>query len=644
MEDYVTMAKIISKKRIAAGLFALSAGLVLASCDPVVATPTNYTSPIVMNKDGSEVDLSQFLKGEGIDENIIGKIYDSITSEKNSKVVDQLLKVISDKMYGSYAEILKAQSNADARTAYIAAHKDTFNPDDNAEMAAARFDNFAKDIKERISEAFYNEIISGSYNDDEGRFDEKKFYMAHYYEFYDIEFTGENKFFVTNELTRKNALESLTGTYYIEEGKTGRGYIDEKIFPQVIKDKMVEEYILKNNAGALGRAYARKVQYIKVSYDNDVLPTHLMREYAKEYIESPSAVSAENTALDFTVLGNTLKGWHDVDEETGTVTPVAVKSGDTYAEAYPELTLMMNTLGYNTDAQIKAEIFNEKSKVFVTLKKDVSYDGFNLPANGVYFKESKLGAWIDSYNKAQDAIADGRFAASEDKTELDKLTANNKSCEFNLRKEVISIAKQEYTTEGWFVKNGGLSELPSELRDRLFNINVAHVLDTNDGVRYEDSTVTDDKYLKEADANGHYKLGAYEYGNEKNRNRTPYLRNVNGKKFVIPADVVSYEKDKYNYIYQDVNNKAFYIVQVFEAPSTTKLNTENEDSYAKVYPTDKFKTEEIQRAVAKVLGTKDTYIKDAYFDYLDQFTYEYYDTSFRDYFQGEYPDLFPDND
>ena len=174
------MEKHISKKFFA-GILALSAGFILASCDPVSAVPKNYNSPIIASTDG-EINL---------DGNNLGTLYDSITSERNSKIVNDILSQIAEKKFGTYAEFLDACSSAEKQTAYVNAHSDFFGTDENKD---ARFTAFKADLEERISEYFYNEITSGSYNDDLGRFSEKKLYNAHKYELYDLGAVDEANF------------------------------------------------------------------------------------------------------------------------------------------------------------------------------------------------------------------------------------------------------------------------------------------------------------------------------------------------------------------------------------------------------------------------------------------------------------------
>jgi hypothetical protein len=40
-----------------------------------------------------------------------------------------------------------------------------------------------------------------------------------------------------------------------------------------------------------------------------------------------------------------------------------------------------------------------------------------------------------------------------------------------------TLRKRDFTTDGWYIKNGGLESLPSEIRTRLFNIGVANGVD-----------------------------------------------------------------------------------------------------------------------------------------------------------------------
>ena len=575
------MEKHISKKFLA-GILALSAGCVLAACDPVSAVPQNYNDPIIASTDG-EIKL---------DGNNLGTLYDSITSERNSKIVEKILSQIAEKKFGSYADFLKACSNTEEQTKFVNAHSDFFGTDENKD---ARFTDFKNDLNERISEYFYNEITSGSYNDDLGRFSEKKLYNAHKYELYDLAEVAETSFktfFVDKELTKENAFSKLNGAAYqvAEEGK--RGYIQEKVYPDILRNKLVEDYIYKNNPSSLGRAYARKLSYVKISYEGESkFADSLMEKFATTYIEA-----AGN--LDFSIIENAYKGFRPyTGDGTDLIAPLNASETALY-EATAE-----------TIEVLAADVATQYTHMGIVI----------VPA-GEYYKDSKIGKILEDYAKAIKGEEQGRFPTEENKTALDSFTSDGKSKQYGLLQKVTALMKEDYTTDGWFVKNGGVTELPSAIRDRLFNIRVANSLD-------DDSLINEDSAEK---------MGAYEYvDGDKSKDkltRLPYLRNIYGKKVVLPSKSLSFDKDPYNYIYHDVDGKAFYVCEVLEAPSTAKLN-----EASTVYTA--LEKEEISRQVAKILGTKDSYIKDAYTEYLNKYVFVFFDTSLYDYFKSEYPDL-----
>ena len=622
------MEKHISKK-LFAGILALSAGFILASCDPVSAVPQNYNHSIITSTDG-EIDL---------DGNNLGSLYDSITSERNSKIVEKILAQIAEKKFGTYAEFLEASNDPSKVATYVANHKEFLGED--ATEAAARFESFEKDIKERISEYFYNEITSGSYNDDLGRFSEEKLYNAHRYELYDLHELDEtadaeviaNKFFVTKELDKNKVFDAteenyLKGVYYnLGEGK--RGYIEEKVYPDILRNKLVEDYIYRNNASSLGRAYGRKVNYVKVSYDGESLLTgKLMEEFAKAKIQ----VASTEEQINFELVANAVKGFSTFGAATSFVDAIVPLAAEGTGDLY---NLLKATYGAPDASDNGNAISVEYAVDGENNFKYMGAETIVLIPEGRYYKETKLGKILEEYKKAIKAEKEGRFPADENKAALDSFTSDGKTKEYGLLQKLISLAKEDYTTEGWFVKNGGLTELPSAIRDRLFNIKVASSLDVTDA--------EDANFL--VDENSAEKMGAYEYPKgdttKDKLTRLPYLRKIYGKKVVLPSKSLSYDKDKFNYIYHDIDAKAFYICEVLEAPSTAKLNANSkEDAYKKADGSvDTAKIENVSRQVAKILGTKDSYIKDAYTEYLNKYEFTFFDTSLYEYFKSEYPDL-----
>ena len=583
------------------GLLALSAGLLLASCDPVHALPKNHAENIVMNEDASSIDVK---------DNDLLQIYNLIESGKNEEVVSLILSEIAEKRFGTYKEFYEAANGSDeVRDAYIAAHKEYFGEDENK---VTRFNDFVEDIASRISESFYNEITSGSYNDQDGKFSEEKLYNAKRYDLYDLPAASAevqaNKFYVTKDLTKDNALDYLVGEYFnFEEGK--RGYIEEKVFPEILKNKLVESYIYDNNPSSLGRAYARKINYIKVSYDEEFASLwKLLKKFSAEYIEKEQASSLKDN---FELITSAVKGFTEFDENK--------MVNSVYADASEDA----------TSAKVKALLeeahageTDDVKYITVPVSDDYKYGtSITLVPAGTYYRDTKLGKILESYEDAIQAEKDGRFATTSQKAELDKFTGEGKSKEYGLMQKLISLAKEDYTTDGWFLKNGGATELPSAIRDRLFNIKVANILDDNVSSESHKAALPVEETIGEYD--------------EKN-----YLRNISGNKLMLSSEASTFENEHYNYIHQDVDGKAFYIVEVLEAPSTAKFNEKSETVYKKADgAVDKVRIEQLSRQVAKILGTKDSYIKDAYTDILEDYEFKFYDSSLFDYLNSEYPDL-----
>ena len=99
-----------------------------------------------------------------------------------------------------------------------------------------------------------------------------------------------------------------------------------------------------------------------------------------------------------------------------------------------------------------------------------------------------------------------------------------------------------------------------------------------------------------------------------------------------------------NFVIHDDGTSSFYIVNVEEAPSTSKLNRENTDTgYIAMDPAEPLKSEGFAREISRVLGTRDSYKNDAYASYIELYSVAYHDTSIYDYFKSEYPELFEDD-
>lgn len=636
--------------RLFAGFLALSCAFVLGACDPITATPSSYKEPILLNEDGTPVSTN---------DNVMGKIYDTISSNKNDTTLQLILSELADQKYGSYDKIMAAyNSNSNSQIMeYVNSHKEVFvRENDTQELQIARFKQFAEDIKNRVSETFYALITSGSYNDEStGRFDEEKLYTKLSEELWDLQPapTTWKKFYVTSELTKENALDHLTKELYsypesqavagLPEGVEykARGYIEKKVFPQVLKDKLVEEYIYNNEYSSLGRSYARKVNYVKVPYTSKSLSyvDYVTKNFVNEFVYKPYTNEADEE-LKFDFIDKAIIGFEKINDKAGqdvgsTQYPLITltSSGGTYVPYSGDYITYSNAVNksyYESLNGKQNQLPMVEVKALTNSKDYTTNSGMPIfDQDFQVYPNTKLGELLDSYNKALRARDNGLLATDDDMTEYEKFS-NGESLADVLKNKIISLAKEDNTVNGWFVKNGGITELPSALRDRLFKTNVA--ADFEDG------------YILETAADR--TIGKYRYvdGDPSKTmiDRVPFVRNIENRKFIMSANAEKFDTNNDNFIYTD--GSSFYICQVLEAVSTSKLDVDNNKAYKNGDTVDVMKIENFARQIAKVLSTKDTYITNAYTKYLEKYGFEFYDSSLYDYFKGQYPDLFDDED
>lgn len=606
------MARNTAKKVLLTGIFALSSAFILAACDNVEAIPQNYQNPIVY-KDGNAFDD---------EENKYGDLYEQLIDNKNEAVVSTLLEKIAEKEFGTYAELKEcfdSEGNVieEKAKAHIAKYGHEFMEDDDGnyeskgmnadQIRMERFKLFFEDLNERIDKVVYDEINSDTenYRDslDKTKFVEEKYARAKREANFDIKhFTEDGKVeegysfaekFITSTFTEKNVR-----SYFNEFDDTYGDYITKKIIPDVYRDKLIEEYIIDNNYSALGRAYGRQINYVKVSSLGDDSNTayRLVHLFAEQKLNT---IDAE-TAVSFDSLVSWFKGFK------------GVKLG---ASGNPEIVNL--DAADLADTSELAAIYGKARKLKAKCDKDPSFDGSDLfnslvpygidPNTFTFYENTKLGEILKNYEKAVVGGAT-RFASDEDNTQYQNFTDSGKqSKERGLIKKITELALEKYSDEGWFVKNdtaNPLEKLPETVKSRLFNIKVANDFDRED----------------------------WSYDREKS-----YFNELKGHKYLTPAAAKDVD---YNFIIEDEDGSNLYIVEILEAASTSKLTKSVDNAKSYVNSGNPFKCEEVARHIAKILGTKDTYKTNAYTSYLKLYTFTYHDTSVYDYIKETYPDLF----
>lgn len=632
------MAKHTNK--ILKGLLVLSAGFALAACDTVNALPTNYEEPIVNRVGEGEYKL---------DDNQLGKIWEAIVSGKAEYIHSELIYEIATSQFGTYftsneegAEKGIANISTDEEIkAFISKHSAVFVREGDSKLAGSddesviytkvrkpRFEAFKADIEERLAEKLYGEITSGNYNEKDGRFSELKLALAHYFEGYDIDVLNTDeaweagvakagdwyKAYITSSIEKED-LDDIKTVVHVARYKN---YLEKKVLRDIYSEKLIEEYVLQNKYSTLGRAYARHASYVKLSYSNEnkVFANKLLRHYAKAVIVTGSEPAEETVA-------NTWRGLQDLTfDEDGELTGIV--PGTNYNSAlatdFPTTTIedRLTDEGYDVS---KLNATAEETKV-------LTY---------AYIKESKVGELLERYFKACRAVIDGsiHIADSKDQTELDSFTGTNAHSRVKgIKEELSKLVLEDYTVDEWGLKNGGFSDLPSGVRDRLFNINVANVVDnfTTDIVIDKAKGTTAADYAEDTTEHlGRYATsGAYSY-----------VRYVKEHYYLNKADAQHYDDDHYSYIFDEDNS--YVIINIKDAANSTKLNVDHPKGYASIKSDDPLFTENTAREIAKLLGTKESYKSDAYESYLEKYNLKFSDQELYDYFVAQYPDLYGDN-
>ena len=517
-----------------------------------------------------------------------------------SAVLDKILYQFAVSVFGKYnkvaapydsTEITLSEAAADETKAreFIDKHKAYWTTDEKGnrltdaaskaselERVQAKF----KAIEDRIAKDLYGDISGGSYST-RGEFSEKKYLAELKHQLkkvvdYDEADTTEGYVItpdVQEEDVFKGANPILHREYYQDLTATSHdtakaSYVEDDVVPTIYRSLLVEQYLLDESYNILGRSYARKVNIIAISdnSNNVKAANYLMKYFVRNVINKSGNVV---TLDDFKAVSNAVKG----------VTAEAQTYLEKVNEAYPGAFPKVEFTGYDA--------------------KDYSY-----------YVGTDYGDMMSKYEKIKkdinltDSSAESDFTGSYAyKAEIGKGIKENE------------IKAKDYITDGWFIKDGGLSELPETIKTRLFNIGVANVLDNANTVdRFATATYTVPE------------------------NESKLVAKINGKYYLKVASKQTGAEETDDILFTEGGK--YYVVQIEEAISSSKLDKENSE-YKKNAKNDGTMTkEQIINEVARVVGSNDKYKTLSTKHWLEQASLKYHDTKVYDYFKTNYPDLF----
>ena len=581
---------------------ALLSSIALVGCSKdIMAKPSDYKDELVeFTGEDSEVyhNIRKIIDDAYRDGTLASAVLDKVLYQYSVSIFGRYNRVAEPKasdditLKQAYISYKAGGDRADCKT-FIDEHKAYWSLDDKGERAAddREYERVAaryEAIEERIAKSFHGDIEGGSYSE-RGLFSEKK-YLASLYsqlnkvadpyldatqKYEDLVITPdvEEKDVFANYLHRENyqAAASFDLTDGKEDANPEVSYVEDEIIPSIYRSLLVEQYLMDESYNTLGRSYARKVNVIAISpnSNNDKAADYLMKYFVREKISKGEEITLE----DFKDVSKAMTGIFDTATSNSYLD--AVNAIPAYANAFPKETF-------------------------------TGYDGVDYS----YYVGTDYGDMMEKFSKIKtdinttDASAESEFTGSYAYTaDIGKAIKERE------------IQGKDYTTDGWYVKDGGLSELPDSIKTRLFNIGVANVLDQ-----------------KEEDAQKLDRWNGTTYVDAEPEKESKLVARINGKYYLKVAEKQSGAPLTDDILFNE--NGKYYVVQIEEAVSSSKLDKENTTTY------EKKEKEEILLEVARVVGNNDKYQTLSTKHWLEQAAIKYHDTTIYDYFKTNYPELF----
>ncbi len=466
---------------------------------------------------------------------IYDQMVDSGTS--NSTILKELLNIISRKEISVFYDLTAEElETVLSNVTATLAHK-TASP--LTKDAAKTLEGI---ILDHVKDTMVEKAKGGSYSVD-NLFQEEKLVNELRTSLYTI---GGDDFTVDYLITPDSEYEDIFRGDYTD-------YIERNIYPDLLKELLTSIYLYGHEYTTLGRAYAREVEYIKL----ETISTHkdsvsvLINSYFKAFMDGKTPTGN----FDLDSLARIYKGVFDAEE-------------------------------LKDSASLSAKEYQFAVDNFVTTKEDVLEE--ELTKVGTFDETTGEYVILDDKNPNKDNDLVSTYTGSYSYPVSWGKTLKDRE-----------LAKLDLVTdEDLVIKSGGVSDLPSEMRNRLFSSSIASYCTT--------------------------------------------LSNTAGTESIsllLPKSTPNGEVDPLTkYAYFDTSSNAYYIILVNGYYNTTSLKNGKEGA-------DNFSQETKDKAleIARILGTTSNNQKDAIIYYLDKYNLSFGDQKFYDYIEDTYPDVLDDN-
>lgn len=506
---------------------------------------------------------------EDIFGNIMGNVYDTIREGGiGSEVLNEILYKYAVAVVGEYDELKAAAAGTDAlKDAFVDAHvayqaKDSDGNLDK-ETSRARVNAKFDSIEKRIQTKMYDEI-SGKANN-RHIFSEEDYVHSLKAQMYDVKLDEPADGFYEGILDVAFEKEDVFNEFLHRD--LYEGYIKDQLLPDIYRQLLVEQYILDESYNAIGRSFGRQVNVLSITANSQHVKAapYLMNYFVNEKVTKGAYNDADEVLDAFKSVSNIWKG---VD----------------LTAAEKELALA-------------SKGFTEKDGYLV----ETEYG--DLKSNYDLIKNNPL-----LNNSEQESIFTG---------------GNKYKKEVGLEIKTNEIKLHDYTTTGWFIKNGGLTSLPESIRNRLFNINVANAIN-----ELENKNMTPEERAKYDRASGHY---VEDYNS--------YVALINGI-YYLKTSTINGDSTSSDVLFYDSGSSTYHVVQISEAVSSSRLDVNSKDNYESTRENGSEKMEEIINEVVSLVADNESYKTLSNKHWLEESGLVYHDTTVYDYFKSNYPELF----
>ena len=630
---------------------ALLSGFALAACnDDVIAKPKGYD-------DNSPVVTIDGFNGT-VENNKFTDIYDSIRSGSvASDVLDQLLYQYAVSTFGNYnvvtakkisnnefdkdgitlkkAVMSLAGDKADANK-FILSHKAYWTTNNSGKRVNDAYEEVADDaapstseytrlqnrwnaIEKRIAKKLYSEISGGSYSE-ENVFEEIRYLRS-------LANSIENNVVAINSDTQSKAFKGVLTSqvedyevfteksykldstekdyilhrefYQSSASKTEENtsenedatYVEDKLIPDIYRQLLVEQYLLDESYDTLGRTSARQIDVISISKNTNYAKgaNDLMNYFVKNEIFDNSR-TADITLDTFKKVSDAWIGAFMSDDDMG---------------AY---------IALDENARASSNLVSQEAKERFALMEKALPAEYLEKEGKPYFKGTAYGDMMEEIEKINDN-------PNLSQNEATYTGSNSYTIEIGKEIKTRELELKDHTFTGWYIKSVGVSGLPDDIKNQLFDINVSNAVGFGDECVEYTYDATNGWTTNEANA----KPGSL----------INVVGKIKGQYFLRNTTRIKDNPVENDILFE--NDGTYYVVLVRDAIRSKTLDKKN---FVGKNADELEQLETYIDEIVQIVANNDTYKNLSKKHWLEEMNIKYHDSKVYDYFKSNFPDLF----